>query len=299
MTGLVPRRADPARCPATVYLAGLAPSGRRSQAGALRVVAGLLAPGVDPVLVPWEAVRFQHVQALRSALVERGYAAATVNRVLAALRGVVRAAWGLGLCSTDDRLRVEDLRGVPGRRLPAGRMLSLEEVGRLLGAGGPRDAAAVALLYGAGLRVAEACAVPVEAVEGCVLRLVGKGGAEREVPLAPWVAEALRAWGAVRGRRPGSLLCREDGRPLHPNSLASALAKCAAAAGIGRISPHDLRRSFVSHLLGVGADLALVQRLAGHADPRTTARYDRRPLQEARAAVEAISPPVEAVPPTA
>lgn len=281
-----------------MYLAGLAPTGRRSQAGALRLVGELLAPAVPPELVPWELVRFQHAQAVRSELVARGYAPSTVNRVLAALRGVVRAAWGLGLCSTDDRLRLEDLRGVPGRRLPAGRMLTLEEVGRLLDVGARRDRAAVALLYGAGLRVAEACAVGMNAWGAGELRLTGKGAAEREVPLAAWVLAAVDAWIEERGQRPGPILSGKDGHQLHPNTVGSRLELLARAAGLQHVTPHDLRRSFVSHLLGAGADLALVQRLAGHVDPKTTARYDRRPLSEGRSAVEAISPPVEAVPPT-
>src|SRR4051794_17352371 len=85
--------ASPAeRNPAAVYLAALAPSGRRTMAQALGVVADLLAPGIAAEAFPWASLRYEHAQAVRTILVER-YAPATANKVLSALRGVAREAW--------------------------------------------------------------------------------------------------------------------------------------------------------------------------------------------------------------
>lgn len=290
MSALVPRVTAPDRCPARVYLASLAPSGRRTQATALRVVAGLLAPGVAPERLPWEALRFQHVAAVRARLLERGYAPATVNRVLAALRGVARAAWRLGLMPLEECARVREVQRAKGLRLPAGRMLTPEELRALIAACGPRERAAVALLYGAGLRVSEACAVEPEHLdlEARTVRVVGKGNVEALAPLPPGMAGLLLEWLVVRPPGPGPVLVREGGGRLHPNSLASALRKASERAGLRPCSPHDLRRTFVSALLDSGADLATVQRLARHEDPRTTSRYDRRPASRAADAVGRI-----------
>lgn len=291
MNELASRRLPADRCPARVYLASLAPTGRRAQETALRTCAELLAPRVAPEDVPWEALRYQHVAAVRAVLVDRGLAPSTVNRHLAALRSVVREAWRLGLCSLEELARVREVQGVRGSRLPAGRMLEREELSALLEHGGQRERAAVALMYGAGLRVAEACSVQVEDLDDAreSVRVVGKGNVEAIAPLPPRCYELVVEW--IEGRRggwwPGAILTRYDRRGLHPNSLADALQRVAKRAGVA-CTAHDLRRTFVSALLLNGTDLATTQRLARHEDPRTTARYDRRPELARRAAVRSI-----------
>src|SRR6058998_415996 len=94
--------------------------------------------------------------------------------------------------------------------------------------------------------------------------------------------EAIAAWLTVRGPEPAPLFVPVDKagrivlRRLTPESVFDRLAALARRAGISRFSPHDMRRSFISDLLDNGADLSVVQAMAGHANPATTARYDRR-----------------------
>ena len=285
---IAPVRADTS--PAAVYLATLARTGRRAQECALRSIASILCPGADLLCVPWHQLRYQHVAAVREWLVEHAYAPATVNRWLSALRGVLRQGWLLGLVAAEDYQRAKEVPPARGRRLPAGRALSREEVSRLLEVCSPRDRAAVALLYGAGLRVAEAVELEVGRVDlgRRLVRLVGKGNAEREVPLSPWVVSELEAWYRVRGGANGPVLVGATGQALHPNGLASSLGRAVQRAAIEHATPHDLRRTFVTLLLGTGYDLATVQALAGHADPRTTSRYDRRGTEDRRAAVDSL-----------
>jgi integrase len=225
--------------------------------------------------------------------------------MLSAVRGVLTEAWRLGLMAADDYHRAVDLPPVAGERLPAGRGLAAGELRALFAACDPTpsralDAAVVALLYGAGLRRAEAVAVDLahyQPADGAVVVAAPKGGRQRRVFLTGGAQAAVDAWLGHRGDAPGPLLCpvRKDGavtiRRLTPDALYRRLQRLGQAAGIARFSPHDLRRSFVSDLLDAGADLAAVQALAGHRRPETTSRYDRRPDSARRKAATLLHVP--------
>lgn len=286
--------------PAAVYLAALAPSGRRTMAQALEVVVELLGGG-DLRTFPWPSLRYEHAQAVRRVLIER-YAPATANKVLSALRGVAREAWRLGLIDAETHARIRDVPGVRGSRLPAGREVPIRELAKLFracaeaGASGVRDAAALALLYGCGLRRSEAVSVDVAAFDGATVRVLGKGNKERQVPVPVPAIAALRAWLELRGASPGPMLAPVRGRtvtvrPMSAQAVMTAILRRAADAGVAHLSPHDLRRSYVTGLLRAGADLSTVQRLAGHASVTTTTRYDRRGDDEKAKAVQLLHVP--------
>ena len=294
--------------PAAVYLARLAPGSRRTMRGALDTIAGLLSGGqLDAEALPWQQLRYQHTAAIRAALVEK-YAASTANKILAALRGVLKEAWRLGQMESDDYHRAVDLPGVKGSTLPKGRALSSGEIRALFEAcadgkpGGARDAAMVATLYGAGLRRSESVALDYpgdyEPSTGALAVRAGKGRKARFAYLPAGGRAAMDAWIEVRGDEPGPLLCpvRKDGlvivRRMSAQAVLYALRKRQEMApGVAPFSPHDLRRAFVGDLLDAGADLAAAQRLAGHAQVGTTARYDRRPEEMKRRAAELLHVP--------
>lgn len=301
------------RDPALVYLASLAPSGRRAMATRLRQAAAMLLPS-EPrrerqgffLTIPWHELRFQHVAALRTALQERGQAPATVNLTLYALRGVARAAFNLELMTADDYQRIRDVKPLRGERLPSGRALSSGEIAAMMeacagdeGPAGVRDAALIALLYAGGLRRAEIVALNVEDYNPQTGELVvrGKGGKERLLYVDNGPADALADWLLLRGDQPGALFVPIDKggrifrRPMTDQAVYGMLRKRAVQAGVKEFSPHDLRRSFVSDLLDAGADISVVQRLAGHANVQTTARYDRRGEEAKRKAVGLLHVP--------
>lgn len=295
------------RNPAAVYLAGLAQGSRRTMREALDTIARVLTGEADALALNWAALRFQHTAAIRSQLAER-YAPATANRMIAALRGVLKAAWRLSLMSAEDYQRAADVRGVAGSTLPAGRALTAGEIAALLDAcaaddspAGVRDGAIIALLRAGGLRRAELCALTLADYnpEAGTLIVNGKGQKQREVPIANGTAEAVADWLSIRGAEPGPLFCRiNKGGRLLPSqqkidskSIYVMLQKRAEQAGIANLSPHDFRRTFVSDLLDAGADISTVQRLAGHANVTTTARYDRRGEVAKRKAVELLHVP--------
>ena len=220
---------------------------------------------------------------------------------------MIRVLAGVG--THDPAEEYHRARAVPnarGSRLPAGRALDAGELKALFAAcndhtpAGARDAAAFALMFGCGLRRAEAASVTLADYdpEAGAIRVIGKGNRERTVYGSHGGKIALAAWIALRGDVDGPLLCPvgkggdvQAGSGMTPQALMLRLRRRAAQAAIGACSPHDLRRSFVSSALSAGADLAMVQALAGHASPSTTARYDRRPEDAKRAAAQLVHVP--------
>ena len=301
----------PDQNPAAVYLARLGTEkSRRAMRYALQAVLGAVgregAPALDPLTFPWWLMRYQHAQAARARLAETR-APAGANLALAALRGVLTECWRLGLMTAEERARTCDLAAVPGQRLLAGREVLAGELRSLFeasaareDAAGARDAAMLAVLYAGGLRRTEAVALELADWRpelGELKVRSGKGRRERLVYLPGGAKDALTAWLALRGSAPGPLICPvlKGGaiqlRPMSPHGLFQRLRAIGKAAKVGAFSPHDLRRTFVSHLLEVGADLVAVKDLAGHASVTTTARYDRRGERAKKKAAELLHVP--------
>ena len=323
---------------AAVYIASLpAESGRRTQAQALRVIAGIF--NAEPSTLNWGALRYQHTAAIRAKLAQ-AYKPATANKMLSALRQTLKQAWLLGQMHAEEYSRAIELEPVTGETLPAGRELSQGEILALMNAcqddpntnAGTRDAAIISLLYAAGLRREEAVKLFNDQYDPETGKLVitGKRNKQRTAYITNGAADALKDWLTIRGPQPGALFVEvnKGGRVLigreakivkptrkvngvnvlnkkagqliyHGGALTSQaiynmLAKRAQEAGIKNFSPHDLRRTFISHLLDAGADIATVSKMAGHANIQTTARYDRRPEEAKRKAAELLHVPYDA-----
>jgi integrase/recombinase XerC len=143
-----------------------------------------------------------------------------------------------------------------------------------------RDAAVLALLYGSGLRVSEAVGIlrrDAPTTAGATLRVTGKGGRTRLVPVLPVVADAVSDYlGRCPYRLPGDgpLFVGAKGGPLRPRLVQLAMERMRGALGLpATATPHALRHSFATHLLGAGGDLRTIQDLLGHASLGTTQMY--------------------------
>ncbi len=305
-TAIGPRRRAPAPDhPAAVYLLSLSTrAGRESMHSALNTAARALG-FTDAAEAPWGSLRYAHTAALR-AILQLRYAPATANKILSAVRGTLGAAWKLGLIPGEDYRQAVSVRAVRGRDLPRGRALEAGEVRALFDVSDPerpagaRDGALLALLFGCGLRCAEAAGTRLEHLDEAAgtLRVRGKGNRERLAPVNRGALDALANWLDHRGRADGPLLrpVSRHGR-IEPLGMTTAairlrLARCAGRAGIAHCSPHDLRRTWVSMLLDEGADITTVAKMAGHASVQTTSRYDRRDERAARTAAERLHVPV-------
>jgi site-specific recombinase XerD len=274
---------------------------------ALDTIARLLTNGqFDHATLDWSALRYQHTGAVRAKLAEL-YAPATVNKQLSALRGVLKECVRLGHMTAEDHARATDLQAVKGSTLPRGRALASGELRALFTAcaddktpAGARDSALLAVLYGGGIRRAEAVALDVGQYDPETQQLTiraGKGNKDRIAYATNGSAQALSAWLNVRGREPGPLFIpiNKSGRlivqHMTPQAVLLILRKRGKEAKVAAFSPHDLRRSFISDLLDAGADITTVQHLAGHSNVTTTARYDRRGEAAKKKAAELLLVP--------
>lgn len=290
---------------AAVYIASLpARSGQRTQAQALRVVASIL--NLSPDSLNWGALRYQHTAMIRSQLMQ-SYAPASANKILSALRQTLKQAWLLGQMTAEEYSRATELEPVTGETLPAGRELSTGEIRALLDicradpnqAAGIRDAAIIALMYTAGPRREEVINLNLSDYDPATGKLIitGKRNKQRTAYIINGAAKALDAWLSIRGTVPGAIFVEvnKSGRlgtdTLTPQAIYNMLAKRASEALLQNFSPHDLRRTFISHLLDAGADISTVSKMAGHSNVQTTARYDRRPEDAKRQAASLLHIP--------
>jgi integrase/recombinase XerD len=158
-------------------------------------------------------------------------------------------------------------------------VLSGSEIEKLLGAmSNPMYRAVAMVMYGAGLRISEACALQVtdiDAARGVIRVRNGKGNRERCAMLSTRLLAALRGyWAASRPPLPFLFPSDDATKPISADRVRMAMAAAVSAAGLTkRVNPHVLRHSFATHLLETGIDVRVIQSLLGHASIRSTMRY--------------------------
>jgi integrase/recombinase XerD len=232
--------------------------------------------------------------------------ASSAARAMAAVRGLHAFATAEGLAAGDPAGQLPP--PAAPRRLP--RAIGIAEVERLIAAaapggdgGGPlqlRDRALLELLYGTGARISEAVGLDVDDLGGPTLRLAGKGGKHRIVPVGSYAARAVDAY-LIRARptlataarrasaSPAVFLNARGGR-LSRQGAWGVLKAAADRAGLTGVSPHTLRHSFATHLLDGGADVRVVQELLGHASVTTTQVYTLVTVDKLREVYAAAHP---------
>jgi integrase/recombinase XerD len=235
-------------------------------------------------------------------------AASSAGRAVIAVRGLHAFARKQGLTDSDPALEVSP--PPPPRRLP--KAISVEEVERLLEAAGStadpdaralRDRALLEFLYGAGARISEVTGLDIDDLHidaaSPVVRLRGKGGKERVVPVGGYAVRALGAY-LVRGRpalaphakraSPAVFLNARGGRLTRQGAWGILRAAWERSGLTSEVSPHTLRHSFATHLLDGGADIRVVQELLGHASVATTQVYTLVTVDKLREVYAAAHP---------
>jgi integrase/recombinase XerD len=215
----------------------------------------------------------QHLSFLKN----QGYASSSIARALIALKVFCRFLFREEILEKDISHAIESPK--LWQLLPE--VLSMEEAERLLNLPfvgtdrGARDKAILELLYGSGLRVSELCDLTLYSVDEEGVKVLGKGGKERVVPIGKKALAAIDHYLGFRDRCPSErLFLSRRGKPLNRGAVWRIVKHYAKKAGIEKsVSPHTLRHSFATHLLEMGADLRVIQEMLGHANIATTDRY--------------------------
>jgi integrase/recombinase XerD len=278
---------------AAAYLLGFREATRSAYAGDLKAWFGWLGGlGLDPL----DAHRV-HVETWCRVMEEDGMAPSTVGRRLSAIGGFYSYGEDEGLIDRSPVKRVKRPRASnESQRLGVDR----DQLRALLDVAeqdGPRSHALVCLLGLNGLRVSEALGVDIADLNiergHRTLGLRRKGGKRQTAPLAPRTSTAIDA--LTHGRDDGPIFVTRSGRRLDRRAAQKIVRRLARQAGITHsVSPHSLRHGFVTCALDAGVALRDVQDAAGHADPRTTRRYDRGRYSLDRHATYAVAQAVAA-----
>lgn len=277
--------------PAAVYLDSLGKGSQLTMKNSLNTIASILTSGeCDALTLDWSKLRYRHTSIVRSVLGKR-YEPTTANKMLSGLRRVLQEAFKLDLIEQADYVAATDLANLKTNGKLRGRALNKVEIQALMDSCvghkpiDVRDAALIAILRGGGLRRAELVNLNLVDYHPHLLRLdiiKGKGDKDRMVYLPQEAISLINRWVKLRGRENGPLICgvnrggNVQERRLSTDGVLKILRARAKKAGIESFTPHDFRRTFCSDLLDAGVDIVTVQRLAGHASPVTTAKYDRR-----------------------
>jgi integrase/recombinase XerC len=259
--------------------------------------------GEAPTLATLRALKPAGIRAFMAERRRDGVESRTLMRQLAGLRSFFRhlEREGEGASSAFSAIRSPRVaKGLP-KPLPPAAARSLADADLRAGEPRPdwvlkRDAAVLALLYGAGLRIGEALALTARdaPVERDSLTVTGKGGKTRGVPIIPQVARLVAEYIAACPFHlaPQDALFRgEKGGPLSPRIIQLAMANLRGGLGLpASATPHALRHSFATHLLARGGDLRTIQELLGHASLSTTQIYTAVDMNRLMASYRAAHP---------
>jgi integrase/recombinase XerC len=239
--------------------------------------------GALPDLAAIEALRPADFRAYLARRASLGIGRSSLARGMSVLRGFVRFLQRRGLASTAALAALRSPKlppGVPKPLTVEDALATVETVGDLAREGwqARRDTALLALIYGCGLRLSEALGLGRdEAPLGEMLTITGKGRKQRQLPVLPAVRTALADYLAACPYALGAddpLFVGARGGPLNPRLVQRQMAALRGYLQLpATATPHALRHSFATHLLGGGGDLRAIQELLGHASLSTTQRY--------------------------
>ncbi len=228
-------------------------------------------------------------------LKERGYVATTVARKVAAARSFFSFLVAEGIIKTDptENMSSPSVGKALPKPIPISQVrLLLEQPAKLSTAEAKRDRAMLELLYASGMRISELVALnlgDVNTKDNYFVRCFGKGRKERIIPIYENIARTVQDYinedrqKLAHGKKDTALFLNARGERLTRQGFWQKLKEYAKSAGLGpKVSPHTLRHSFATHMLGGGADLRSVQELLGHANISTTQVYTHLTTEQVR-----------------
>lgn len=219
---------------------------------------------------------------------------ASVERRVKAIRSFLRYLLREGILLSDTFMYLK----TPKSREKLPKFFSLEEIELLLAQiptgtfEGTRDRAFVELIYGAGLRISEACALKISDLSDEYVRIEGKGHKQRVVPINTRAVEYVDQWlGLYRHDDLPYLFVSKRLKPVDRSTMQRTIKAYIKSANLSSdLSVHSLRHSFATHLLSSGADVRIIQELLGHSDLSTTDRYTQVTKDHIQNAFNAFHP---------
>jgi integrase/recombinase XerD len=301
-------RANAPLNPAHLYLDTLAlGESRRVTKAKLDVLAKLLSCDEHTHnTYPWHGLTYDMVLRVRTHYMEKRSAIATTNTYVNCLRMVAKFCFRIGTMSEQTYKLIAEVPFVKGKPADAGRFIAFDEIALLLSEikrkkrQYEQHRMMVLMLYGCGMRVAELINLTVDDVwkddAGMWLRVLGKGNKFRNIPIPQTLQGVVweyRAKRVIKNAIDESAICWLFPGPnprqnVRTQSVRQFFARLTKKLGLERVTPHDMRRTYISALLSADADLATVSKLVGHSDVNMTARYDRRGEAVKRSTVEKL-----------
>jgi integrase/recombinase XerD len=245
-----------------------------------------------------DRVQEEDVIAFLSFLKAKAYATSSICRIIVAIKMFFRFLKREKIIAKDITLYLDSPR--MWQLIPE--VLTISEVEDLLRAPdtrtvlGARDQAILQVIYASGLRVSEVCGLNLQDVDDQIVRVQGKGGKERIIPIAKVAVDAIDHYLTHYRQHAGSektvpLFVGKKGKRIDRILVWKRIKLYAKQAGINKeISPHTLRHSFATHLLENGADLRIIQEMLGHSNISTTDRYTHISQRHLTEAFEAFHP---------
>lgn len=246
----------------------------------------------DYTQIVWGRLTKAHVLGVIKTLENQGKKNSTIKNTLSCLKGAVREAYDLDMMDGDNYFKITNIKAPKGYQEETGTALEglqmkslLKHIKCLTSSIGIRDNAILVVLLSTGLRRAEITGIRMVDIDfnGRVILIKGKGNKERKVGISDSVYDALMKWMNVISDQNGEYLfsrVRKNGKIDSKNKLSDQAIydivkfRCSEV-GVNRIAPHDLRRSFATHMLKQGVDMLNVMKMMGHSSPETTKRYDK------------------------
>jgi integrase/recombinase XerC len=239
--------------------------------------------GSPPTLSDFEKLEARDYRGFLADRSKRGISQSSIARSMSTIRSLFRFLDKMGLVANSSIRTVRS----PSPKAPIPKPLTKLEAQEFLDAiqdqvNVPwvieRDLALFTLLYGCGLRIAEAIALnDADIPNGDVLRVIGKGNKERIVPVLPIVRDSIKSYVSIRPFSilpDGPLFRGVRGKRLNPGVVQRKMRELRTSLGLNEsATPHALRHSFATHLLSAGGDLRTIQELLGHESLSTTQRY--------------------------
>ncbi|MDO6620233.1 site-specific integrase [Shewanella sp. 6_MG-2023] len=291
--------------PTALFLSRLAPSGRRPLRSQLGTVRKLLKWKGEVEDQPFHTLNYAQIEYIKRHKLDEGKSPRTINLVLFALKAIVKTGFLMGVVDDMQWRQVQAIKRLAINPSTKGKALSSCSVGQLINTCyldkryiGKRDCCILAIFLSTGLRRFELANLTVSDIQLDKHTLTvksGKGKKPRKQPIPKWALTYITNWLNVRSHQAGSLFNPIWNNVIKPDrGLSSAAlyqivkARTLAATGI-TISPHDLRRTFITELLNQSVDLSTASKLAGHANVTTTQIYDKRDESVMKEAIDLLN----------